>query len=936
MNHDNPESPPAVAVVAVHGVADQEPATSARAVADLLVGLGGERYTSFVEAPRTLPTERPPVAAAPAAMEAPESRAADLLRRLLGRRVTDALRRLAGRFEERPELARRRAELAARRPEMEAVEEPDLLFMRDQLAAYESDGQPYRTVRLEGSRVDGGEVATRVHVYEMHWADLSRASTGALRLLGELYQLLLHLPNLGRQGLDMAELAHPGQRSWRWYARLHRWAVRLFTLLLPVLVVLSAAVLLVPLPGGLLPAEEPWGAGGPWQWVQGGLGVAVLALLVAVGTGYATRRLAARRRTAPLFLVAPYAAATVAVLVGWAALFPPVPVRSLLSGDQMLAAEGCVVALALVAALFAVYERLRPGALWTALACGLPTFGVFLVLAVQPAFRRGEALVDVSLWLFEVLLLLTLLASVTVYLLAFAAALCGSWLRLRSRGGPEGERVRRLNWTVRGTLALSVSLFLVVNLTFGSILNGTAGRFLPGAELAEQSPFAGSVLGAVSLAGVTGVPAVSVPRHEPAPVLPGFLRLADAAPPPEFLNRLLTKAATSGFLIILGLLALLALTLLSGLLPVVLAEIRPPRRGWGRGLAGEAWRRARRRRDDWAEEMGRSLSTVFPWVGRLVTLLFVCLVMVMPLVSLVDLVFGEAIVGLPALADWLDLASRANRAVLITTGSVVGAAVMALFLGGRLDALALGFRPFLDIALDVDNYLRQMPRRRTPRARMVERYTSLLHYLHRWRDQDGRPYRSLVLVAHSQGTVLSADVLAYLARERSPALGFADEGRRDDAPGLYLFTMGSPLRQLYALCFPYLYGWVADAGREVADEAGAGAATAMGDRQVVPTLPADATPDPAWLALRRWVNAYRSGDYVGRALWRDPARWPHLYRAAEPEAADGVVYTVSEDPAGRRRELCIGPGAHTHYWDATAPAIARELDLLISEAARGA
>ena len=31
-----------------------------------------------------------------------------------------------------------------------------------------------------------------------------------------------------------------------------------------------------------------------------------------------------------------------------------------------------------------------------------------------------------------------------------------------------------------------------------------------------------------------------------------------------------------------------------------------------------------------------------------------------------------------------------------------------------------------------------------------------------------------------------------------------------------------------------------------------------------------------------------------------------------------------------RREFCIGAGAHTHYWDRTAPQIAVQLDQLIT------
>ena len=68
-------------------------------------------------------------------------------------------------------------------------------------------------------------------------------------------------------------------------------------------------------------------------------------------------------------------------------------------------------------------------------------------------------------------------------------------------------------------------------------------------------------------------------------------------------------------------------------------------------------------------------------------------------------------------------------------------------------------------------------------------------------------------------------------------------------------------------------------------------------------------------------NAFRSGDYIGRHLWR----------------SDDCDYqftpAVSEDLTGRRREFCIGAGGHIHYFDDTAPEIAAELDRLIAKMA---
>ena len=107
---------------------------------------------------------------------------------------------------------------------------------------------------------------------------------------------------------------------------------------------------------------------------------------------------------------------------------------------------------------------------------------------------------------------------------------------------------------------------------------------------------------------------------------------------------------------------------------------------------------------------------------------------------------------------------------------------------------------------------------------------------------------------------------------------------------LTLVSMGSPLRQLYALRFPDLYRWV---------EAKPG-------------------PVPAALHLKQWINFYRSGDYVGRGIW---------------QANDHNGWQIGEHPTAvpAVTEICIGIGAHTHYWDETADStVGTMLDSLIS------
>src|SRR5688572_21063540 len=95
------------------------------------------------------------------------------------------------------------------------------------------------------------------------------------------------------------------------------------------------------------------------------------------------------------------------------------------------------------------------------------------------------------------------------------------------------------------------------------------------------------------------------------------------------------------------------------------------------------------------------------------------------------------------------------------------------------------------------------------------------------------------------------------------------------------------------------------------------------------------SPNPTKMGLERWVNAYRSGDYVGRALWRhQDATYTYRPFFSEDESYwEAPTVFVSEDTHGYRRELCIGEGAHTHYWDETASLVAVELDRLIGDAA---
>jgi hypothetical protein len=217
----------------------------------------------------------------------------------------------------------------------------------------------------------------------------------------------------------------------------------------------------------------------------------------------------------------------------------------------------------------------------------------------------------------------------------------------------------------------------------------------------------------------------------------------------------------------------------------------------------------------------------------------------------------------------------------------VGLLLIAMIAGpGPFRALAMGLRTGIDVAIDVANWLRLHPRKHNPRSQICARYTSLLRNILDYRASDGKGFDRIVIFSHSQGTVISSELLRFLHLN-------GDQLSRDLAERKpILFTMGCPLRQLYSQRFPLQYAW----GRHEA-------AAWPGDK-----------PEPAELNITQWVNAYRSGDYVGRHLWLPdgPGAWQ-----------------VQEKATDTRVEVCIAAGAHTHYWDDSAPEVARHLDALV-------
>jgi len=252
--------------------------------------------------------------------------------------------------------------------------------------------------------------------------------------------------------------------------------------------------------------------------------------------------------------------------------------------------------------------------------------------------------------------------------------------------------------------------------------------------------------------------------------------------------------------------------------------------------------------------------------------------------------FSAGVAGF--VAQWLAGAlEHFQGETLVAAGKwLAGGALTIAALGSRFTQTFGRLRVAIDAVLDIDNYFNDPPNRQPPRARIYSRYASLLSYL---RDKG---YARIVIVSHSQGTVISADLLRYLHVQR----------RLRDVVGaipVALVTVGSPLRDLYAERFPLLYEW-------------------MGSNEAGFTSSAPSASD---IGATEWVNACRSGDYVGRFIWtppRDTAR----FRIAVV-GADGKV---EAQRAGDRTEFCLGAGGHTHYFSNDAVALAVEIDRLIA------
>jgi hypothetical protein len=829
-----------VAIVVVHGIADQKPGQTVREVARLLCAEehGAARYEQgeiqgvLVPVAKLEPGGGPLAETAAPAPMVQEARKQERARRAPGTP--------SGFYQAHQAVISETADPAHIPAAQEAKAAKDLgMALNDYLL-----GRlvlPEDETLYESTRVSLRRRADRraVDVYEMYWADLSRLGKGGLRALTALYQLFFHLSTLAADVVDQISLATHGGAGWRLLQRFHAWAAWLMKgpialLQLPMLLMLafgSAALVAPELQGQLLAAA---------------FGVAAVVLTALAGLAWLREPSRLRRWVKLLVLLAAAAAAIAAALFA-------------LTAEEWVArlyfAAGALGVTLLGAYLVERYGGVTQGVrvlghvLVVSAVAALCIDGMLLLDNVTTQF---EWMVTAALHVTEGLLAGELLAWAAFVLVQIAALLLGGWL---GRGG-DGAAKASLH-TARLGLIGSSSLFVVLSLVLWSVVSYVAGRAL------DKLPYHPIFFG-------TGYRSAEIFLEERVQTLGAFFT-------PLVLAMLLGFAA--------GLLVLL---------PSLLEEISPTANLDARGALRPGAPEWARRLGNWLSGGVRALGTAAKYLvpagaiaGSVLYLAFV-----LRTITLTMGVGGE-------LTVWIvDVLELFEGETLVAVGKwLAGGALTLAALGARFTRTFGRLRVAIDAVLDIDNYFADPPNRRPPRARIFSRYASLLAYLR------AAGYARVVIVAHSQGTVITADLLRHLHAQ----------GRLRELVGamrLSLVTVGSPLRDLYAERFPLLYRW-------------------MGARE---TVFANAGPAAAALGAAEWVNACRSGDYVGRFIWT-PSTDAALAGPKFGVALVGADGRVAAERSGDRSELCLGAGAHTHYFANDAAALAAEIERLVAGAA---
>jgi hypothetical protein len=743
-------------------------------------------------------------------------------------------------------------------------------------------GNDYITTKLEGQRKRD---CTEVHIYEMFWADLARPTSSLLSFLMALFQLILHIPSLSRLAIDSRP---DGDWSWKTFQVLHRYAARMLQIVIPLAKVALLVVLL-----SAVPAVMQQNTSTP---VAAGLGAAIVSGFILF---------AMRGRDWPLFQGrVPWLA--VALIPGLAAIVAVFMYKSHVK--TTLVVECWIIGLLLVLYALAAYDTVRGG--------GVQAIGwafYFGVLAIFAIYTRYYDVSSANLWTAQWLLVCLRFSWIVLALLAIATAIAGGVACWRT---PVAFRGKARAAARTSFLALAMPAFLFVFVTAFI----WAGLFSVSEKLRGDQPFFSQMVDAPQATRLKNVktfdlfPSMEIGNWDCHKNATGKMTGAErqkacpncTAPLAEanYLRGVLAWTVGPGGWVTTLITFAGLIVLVWWAVPSVLTEKFPPRKPLSR-TGTEPPRSSTNRQAVW---MGSWISRGLDSIS-FVTILSWVAIFVVPLIFL-------------RVGPW-------RRFFRETTYSIICLLIYVASVAAVLAAIVRYSSPVLRVILDVDTYLRTHPDEGTPRAKIFERYVSLLRYIARFRGPDGRGYDGVVIVAHSLGSLISGDLLNLLNHQKNDLelsrFGFGSPAPEETPLPITLFTMGSPLRQLLNRFFPYLYDWV----RESPDNGNAQLGSPLREPPKELDSPSGTAllPDPADLGIQKWANAYRSGDYVGRSLWLD--EWYRRTRGCDENGTYPDPIEVVADRARTRMEFCIGAGAHTHYWDDTAPDIAQALNQFI-------
>jgi hypothetical protein len=820
--------PERVAVVVVHGIADQRRGETGADVAMQLAAAWqgevtrGDTPLTVTPLDPAVPFERwnPKGWIERSAKSLRQSLRSDFLDARLGERPAPAGEAKA--TSEAPLRSSAAAHLADGGEVDHGVRFTDYLLAK--AASVRPPAPPPRRYELPWQHVKAA--GREAQVYEMYWADLSRLGGSATRILAELFTLLFHLSKLGADTVSLADVASAPRTVLRLMARLHRWANWVFSRVLALLFLQLLVCAFVLVPAALVMGHAR---------NAGLLGALLAGAALAVACVYLWRR---------GWVTGFWVGVLASGLLGWGAFVAP----GTAAGALLLA--GLVVLLwAYRRFLGYCEERFRAvygvGLVLMALTLSAMAWGA----ATHDSADVGEQLVAGVLRAIEVLLLAQLSGWVLMAVLVTGAVALGEAV---CRGAAATAAHRQSVVTARLGLFVSMGIFVAFVMTAWALVAKPLEGLVEGLRYAPWW-FADTTVDGRMLAT-------------------------------RFLALRFTASTDTFAVVAVMLLALLGFVSLV-FLPSVLVELR---------LAGAP---SAARLGHWLTAGYRGLDRLVRWWSWLITV---------ALIGVAVLLVGSQLARVGVALPWLGVVALPvgtwsgdllSRLVVGVAGGAVGLVALGGVAIKRLKAL----RAPLDAALDVDNHFREFPRKAIPRVLILERYVALLeHVLAQQPDR-------LLIVAHSQGTVITADLLRYLQRREAlmgraaPADRLVQLGQRLASRALRLLTVGSPLRQLYALRFPFQYAWVL--GRQ-------GVATGPSPR--------------ADLAVAHWVNVWAAGDYVGRWLWTAASD-----EALPPLAVDPAAYggqPVQQPPDWRDR--CLGADAHTHYFELESVVVLAELKAL--------